>query len=195
MLRPVHLAALIGINAVFAGAYIAGKFGVDHFPPFFFSGLRFLLVFLALLPFFRMPRIARANRPAFLGFCASMGVGVYGAMYLGLSFADGVTAILIGTQFSVPMAALLGMWVLGERINKVTWFGIILAFAGVMIVGVDEALLGYGAAFSLILLSAFFYAYANVLSRQLGGVVQVLNLNAWMGAALRPADAAALPAV
>jgi len=49
-----------------------------------------------------------------------------------------------------------------------------------MIVGFDRALFGYWGAFSLVLLSAFFYAYANVLSQRLSGVVGVLNLNAWM---------------
>ena len=180
MLPPIHVAAVVGINAVFAGAYIAGKFGVNHFPPFFFSALRFLLVFVVLLPFFRLRPVARADLKPFLLFCAGMGVGVYSTMYLALSLADGVTAILIGTQFSVPMAALLGMWILGDKINRITWFGIILAFIGVMVVGFDEAILGYGVAFSLILLSAFFYAYANVLSQQLGGAIKVLNLNAWM---------------
>lgn len=186
MLRPLHLAALIGINAVFAGAYIAGKFGVNHFPPLFFSAVRFVLVFAVLLPFFRMPRLTPPQRVPFFGFCLSMGIGVYGAMYLALNAADGVSAVLIGTQFSVPMAALLGVWVLKDRIGKTTWVGIVLAFAGVMVVGFDEVLLGYGTAFALILLSAFFYAYANVLSKQLGGVVQVFNLNAWMALLAAP---------
>lgn len=180
MLPPVHVAAVVGINAVFAGAYIAGKFGVNHFPPFFFSTLRFLLVFVVLLPFFRLTPVPRSHFKPFLLFCLSMGVAVYGTMYLALSMADGVTAILIGTQFSVPMAALLGMAILGDKINRTKWCGIVLAFTGVMVVGFDEAILGYGVAFSLILLSAFFYAYANVLSQQLAGAVNLLTLNAWM---------------
>ncbi|MCH9757519.1 MAG: EamA family transporter [Proteobacteria bacterium] len=180
MLRPTHLVALIGINVIFAGAYIAGKFGVNHFPPLFFSGARFLLVFLALLPFFRWHPVPRTHLKPFLGFCFSMGIGVYASMYLALSLADGVSGILIGTQFSVPMAALLGMWWLKDKISQTTWLGIILAFVGVMIVGFDGAILGYGFAFSLIILSAFFYASANVLSQKLSGKVSVLNLNAWM---------------
>lgn len=192
-LTPRHTAAIVGINAVFAGTYIAGKLGVNHFPPLFFSVLRFLLVFIALLPFFRLPRLSPQNRAPFFGFCLAMGLGVYSTMYLALAAADGVGAILIGTQFSVPMAALLGVWVLGDKINKVVWCGIVLAFVGVMIVGFDPAVLAYGGAFLLILLSAFFYAYANVLSQRLSGVVSVLNLNAWMALlAMPPMFAASL---
>ena len=180
MIKPVHLAALIGINLIFSGAYIAGKAGVGHFPPLFFSAMRFLLVFLALLPFFRRPNIARGHRRHFWGFCLSMGLGVYGSMYLALAAADGVSGILIGTQFSVPMAALLSLWLLGDRITGAVWLGIVLAFIGVMIVGFDSAWVGEYLAFALILFSAFCYATANVISRRLSGAINVLNLNAWM---------------
>lgn len=180
MIRPLHLAALVGINAIFAGSYIAGKIGVGHFEPLFFSAARFVLVFAALLPFFRLRPVPPAHRRTFFGFCFGMGIGVYSTMYLALAAADGVSAVLIGTQFSVPMAALLGMWLRGDRISKTTWIGIVTAFAGVMIVGFDGVILGYGLAFMFVMLSAFFYAYANVLSQQLGGIVSVLNLNAWM---------------
>lgn len=180
MLQPLHLAAVIGINVVFAGAYIAGKFGVNHFPPLFFSALRFMLVFIALAPFFRWNPVPRRSLVPFLGFCFSMGVGVYSTMYLALSLADGVSAILIGTQFSVPIAVLLGVLMRGDVIGPRAWAGILIAFSGALIVGFDRVILGYGLAFSLIVLSAFFYAYANVLSQQLGGVINVLNLNAWM---------------
>ena len=176
----LHLCAVIIINIIFAGSYLAGKAGVGHFPPLFFSALRFLFVFVALLPFFRLPKITPAQRMPFFGFCLAMGLGVYSTMYLALAIADGVGAIIIGTQFSVPIAALLGMWMLGDSIGKKMWCGIVLAFVGVMIVGFDPVLFGYWGAFLLILLSAFFYAYANVLSQQLSGVVGVFNLNAWM---------------
>lgn len=180
-MKPIHFLAVIGINAVFAGAYIAGKIGVDAMPPFLFTTLRFLLVFVALLPFFRLRlNLPPHQRGAFLGFCLAMGVGVYSTMYLALSLADGVSAILIGTQFSVPMAALLGIVLLGDKIAKAVWVGILLAFVGVMAVGVDTSLLGYWQAFLLILASAFFYALANVLTQKLKADIGLLNLNAWM---------------
>ena len=180
MLRFRHLAAVIGINAIFGGAYIAGKIGVDHFPPLFFAALRFGLIALLLLPFVRWNRQMTAHIKTIVAFCLLMGAALYGAIYLALALADGVAVILICTQFSVPAAAILGMWFLGERPSKRTWLGIWLAFIGVMAAGFDYALLGYWHATILIIISALFYAAANVISRNLRGVVSVLNLNAWM---------------
>ncbi len=189
LLRPIHLAALIGVNFIFAGAYIAGKIGVTHFPPFFFTALRFLLLFIVLLPFFKWIDFkadegdaikASKTSKAFWQFCLAMGIGVYCPMYLALSIANGVSGIFIATQFSVPIAALLGIWLLKTNITSAVWLGIILAFVGVMIVGYSEALLGQGLAFTIILVSAFFYAYANVTNKKLTGKIKILNLNAWM---------------
>ena len=175
---PRHLAAVVAINAVFAGAYLFGKIGVDHFPPLFFSALRFGLVFVALIPFLRFDRAVRERFGAVLAFCALMGVGVYGTMYLALNAAGGVSAILIGTQFSVPFAAILGYFILREKTSAAVWSGIAVAFAGVMIVGFDAAILGNAGAFVLILFSALFYAAANVISRDLAAI-NVFALNAW----------------
>ena len=186
LLRPIHLLCVIGVNLVFSGAYIAGKIGVNHFPPLLFSALRFVLLFIVLLPFFRLKPVSRNYFPGFVGFCLAMGVGVYSTMYLALAQADGVSGILIGTQFAVPIAALLGIFLLGDKIGTSAWIGILLAFVGVMIVGYDNALLGYWQAFLLILLSSFFYALSNVLSRQLTGAVGLFNLNAWMALLAMP---------
>ncbi len=181
MLRPIHFCALLAVNLAFGGAYLAGKIGVGHFPPLLFSALRFALITLLLLPFFRINADIRRQKKDITFFCLCMGVGVYSTMYLALHYADGVSVILICTQFSVPVSALLGIWLLGERPNKTVFVGIGIAFTGVIAAGFDYAILGYWPASLLILLSAAFYAGANTLSRRLRGSIGVLNLNAWMG--------------
>ena len=181
VVSPIHIAAVVFINFVFSGAYIAGKIGVDHFPPFLFTTLRFALVFVALLPFCRIPRgLSPAQKRDFFAFCLAMGIGVYSTMYWALHLADGVSAMLIGTQFATPIAALLGIWLLGDKVSARVWSGILLALFGVLTVGADTALLGYWRAFGLILASAFFYALANILAQKLKGAVNLINLNAWM---------------
>lgn len=186
MLRFRHLAAVVGINAIFGGAYIAGKAGVDHFPPLFFAALRFGLIAVLLLPFLRWNSVMTANIRGIAAFCLLMGAALYGTMYLALYLADGVAVILICTQFSVPAAAILGVWFLGERPQRRTWIGIWLAFAGVMAAGFDYAILGYWQATLLIIISAVFYAAANVISRGLRGVAGVINLNGWMALVSAP---------
>ena len=186
MLRFRHLAAVVGINAIFGGAYIAGKAGVDHFPPLFFAALRFGVIALLLLPFLRWNAQMTAHIKGIAAFCLTMGAALYGTMYLALALADGVSVILICTQFSVPAAALFGMRFLGEHPQRKTWIGIWLAFAGVMAAGFDYAILGYWHATLLIIISAVFYAAANVISRNLRGITGVINLNGWMALVSTP---------
>lgn len=187
MLSVPATAAVLGINAIFSGAYIFGKVGVDHFPPFFFAAIRFALVAAVLSPFLRINRNLLKHWRAALGFCMFMGVGVYGAMYWALYLADGASAVLIGTQFSTPAAVLLGAKFLGERAGKAVWGGIALTMAGVCIVGFDSAVLGYPLAFALVLASASCYALANVISRGLRqSGLGLLNLNALMALASAP---------
>ena len=185
-MRPLHLAAVVGINCVFGGAYIAGKAGVDHFPPLFFGALRFAIIAVLLAPFLHWRREMTVKIKSVAAFCLLMGAALYATMYLALSLADGVAVILICTQFSVPAAALFGMWFLGEKPGKVVWFGICLAFVGVMAAGFDYALLGYWQASMFIIISALFYAAANVVSRGLRGVTGVVNLNGWMALVSAP---------
>ena len=181
MLTAPSIAAVLGINVIFAGAYIVGKIGVSHFPPLFFAAFRFVFVLLVLAPFLRFNNNIKQNWRAVLAFCLLMGVGVYSTMYWALYAAGGASAILIGTQLSTPFAVLLGAWLLGERASWVVWGGITLTMIGVLIVGFDTAVLGYPLAFALVLLSAIFYASANVVLRGLrNSGVGLLNLNAWM---------------
>ena len=129
------VAAVLGINAIFSGAYIAGKIGVGHFPPFLFAALRFAIVAIVLSPFLRFDRRLLDNRAAAAGFCLTMGAGVYGTMYWALYLAGGAAPILIGTQFSTPAAVLLAALFLREKAGKAVWGGIALTMAGVMMVG------------------------------------------------------------
>lgn len=180
--------AVLGINAIFAGAYIVGKIGVEHFPPFFFAGMRFVLVALVLAPFLRLDDEVRRNWRAVLAFCLTMGVCVYGTMYWALYLSDGAAAILIGTQFSTPAAVLLGALWLKEKTTRAVWLGIGAAMSGVFIVGFDTVALGYPLGFGLVIISAIFYALANVINRKLrDSQLGLLNLNALMAVVSAPA--------
>ena len=180
------IAAAACINAIFAGVYLAGKVGVSHFPPLFFSGLRFAILLAALAPFLRLTPPLRARWRDAAAFCILMGPLTYATLYSALAAADGVAAIFIGTQATTPIAVLLGRFWLGEKTSGRVWLGIVAAFAGVMAVGFDAALLGYPEAFALIVASAACYAGANVASRGLSGAVGILNLNAWMALVSAP---------
>ncbi len=176
-----HLVAILLIMALFGSAYPVGKLGVGHFPPFEFAALRSGILALALLPLWRFARPQPGQGPALVGFCASMGVGVYATMYTALGMAETISPIIIGTQLSIPFAVLLGRLVLGERVRPLTWAAIIAAFAGVVLIALEPALARDLPALGVIGASAFCYALATLFARSLRNVSPFV-MNGWMAA-------------
>jgi len=78
----------------------------------------------------------------------------------------------------VPMSTLLAVLVLGERIGWRTTAGILIAFAGVLVMGLDPLVLAQMDVVVLVLLAAFSLALGTMLMRRLEGI-SVLNFQAW----------------
>jgi O-acetylserine/cysteine efflux transporter len=178
-MAPRDLVSVILIMAVFGSAYVVGKLGVDHFPPFAFAALRSAVLAAALIPLFRFQLPPRQSWPALAGFCLAMGTAVYATMYLALSLTGTVAPIIIGTQLSVPFAVLLGLLVLKEPVSRATWVAILAAFSGVVVIAFDPAMVGDLAALAAIAVSAFCYALATMFARALRGV-GAFAMNGWM---------------
>ncbi|WP_027288490.1 DMT family transporter [Rhodovibrio salinarum] len=178
-MAPRDLLSVILIMAVFGSAYVVGKLGVGHFPPFAFAALRSAILALALIPLFRFELPDRTRWPALAGFCLTMGTAVYAAMYLALMLTHTVAPIIIGTQLSVPFAVLLGLLVLKEPVGWATWIAILAAFSGVVVIAFDPALVNDLPALGAIAVSAFSYALATMFARALRGV-SAFAMNGWM---------------
>ena len=113
-MHPVHVLAVIGINAMFGSAFALGKIGVDHFPPFFFTAMRSVLIVACLLPFLRLAPIERRHWKPLLLFTLSMGILVFVTMYSALQLTSSVSPIVIGTQLvakghNFPLLTLVGV--------------------------------------------------------------------------------------
>ena len=184
-MAPRDLISVILIMAVFGSAYVVGKLGVGHFPPFAFAGLRSAVLAAALVPLFRFQLPPRACWRPLIGFCLTMGTAVYATMYLALSLTDTVAPIIIGTQLSVPFAVLLGLVVLNEPVSRATWAAILAAFSGVVVIAFDPAMVNDLLALATIAVSAFCYALATMFARALRGV-GAFAMNGWMAVSAVP---------
>ncbi|MEQ9199492.1 MAG: EamA family transporter, partial [Rhodospirillales bacterium] len=80
-----HLALILSINVIWGMMYVAGKLGVDQFEPLFFTGLRFALLTVCLLPFLR---IVPGRMKRLLTFCIVMGVLHYTFIYYAIDHAE-----------------------------------------------------------------------------------------------------------
>lgn len=170
------LALVLVICVVWAGNFIAGAQGMQQFPPLLFMTLRFALVLLVVAPFLRPPPPGQWRR--LIGVCLSMGVIHFALMFWALGHSGDVSSVAIAQQTYIPMAVVLAMLLLGERVGWKTLAAVGLAFLGVLLVGFDPLVLRQTDVLLITLLSALFQALGSIYQRGIRGV-GVLNFQAW----------------
>ena len=70
----------------------------------------------------------------------ALGVGIgiylaYGLVLISMAYVSDVSYVVAFRQLSVPLGALVGVWLLRERRSIPKALGVALAFAGVLLVG------------------------------------------------------------
>ncbi|MCE4053454.1 DMT family transporter [Pseudomonas sp. Au-Pse12] len=136
---------LMLITAVIWGsAFVAQTSGMDHIGPFLYSGLRFALGSLCLLPLV-LRRPTSANQPEPL---LNRGL-LLGGVLMGLALALGINLQQVGLMFTtvtnagfitglyVIVVPLLGL-LIGHKTGLGTWLGAVLAVVGMFLLSVSD---------------------------------------------------------
>ena len=145
-------------------------------PPIFFAAVRFLGVALLLIPFLRpIPKDIKSL------FWVSffIGSGHFALLFLGLANAEASAASIV-SQLGVPFATLMSMAFLGETIGWRRGLGIMLAFAGVMIIAVDPSSFTVSLGLIYIVGAAFIGAVGGVMMKKMSPI-SALQMQAWIG--------------
>lgn len=169
-----HVLLALVANAAWAFNFIAGKAGVAHFQPLTFTALRFSILLLLLLPWLRT---AGASGRLF-EVAGLMGIVHFGLTFGGLGVAADVSSVAIASQLYVPMSALLGVWLLGERLDARRIAGIAIAFGGVMLIGFDPVVFQRPLALLMIAVASLVLAWCSVRMRGMPNV-GVFTMQAW----------------
>ena len=175
-LPPRDFAFLVFINLIWGLNLIASKIGVSHFPPVFFTALRFSLLGLVLLPFLRW----HAGRMQGLMIAAVLSGGLqYAVLFMGIRAAPDVGSVAIAQQLGVPFTTLLSILFLGEVVHWRRGVGIGLAFLGVAIIAFQPS--GYAArtGSALVVASALIGSFGLVAVKRFGAGLKPLELQAW----------------
>lgn len=158
--------------------FIGSKLGLPYAEPFTFLILRFLLVLAILLPLcwlFRAPWPAprAALQVAVAGVFMQAGYlgGVFASMAHGMP--AGVSALITGLQ--PVLTALLGAWLLQERLTRRQWAGLVLGLAGVLLVVGDKVATAHlgGLAIGLSVLALASISLGTVWQKRHGGAVDL----------------------
>ncbi|MFI6486694.1 EamA family transporter [Streptomyces sp. NPDC050564] len=156
-LLAVLVAVLWGLN------FLAVRIGLDHYPPFFLSALRFLVLAVPVILF-----VPRPKAPVRWLLVYGLGFGVlqFGLLFLAIDqgMPSGQASVVV--QASAPFTMLLGALLLGERVSPRQLGGIGLAVLGMAVIAVERARSAALLPLLLTLLAALGWALGNIASRQ-----------------------------
>jgi O-acetylserine/cysteine efflux transporter len=145
-------------------------------PPLFFAAVRFLGIAVVLIPFLRpVPDNLRTL------FMISMCIGAvhFALLFLGLANASASAAAVTG-QLGVPFSTLMSMAFLGETIGWRRGLGIMLAFAGVILIAFDPGSFSVSIGLVYIIISAFIGSVGGILMKRMAPI-GALQMQAWVG--------------
>ena len=139
-------ALMLLVAMIWGSAFVAQRLGMDSIGPLLFSGLRFILGALVVLPFLLYRRYTRRVTDPFLdpallrggillGLVVTVGINLQqtGLLYTSVSHAGFITGMYV---LIVP---LLGLFI-RLRTNTGTWLGAILAVGGLYLLSVEDGL-------------------------------------------------------
>jgi drug/metabolite transporter (DMT)-like permease len=127
---------------LWGSVFIAQHYGMEHIGPFSYSGSRFLLATVVLLPLFWWRPDGAKQQPMNKGL-------LLGGILMGLALALGINLQQVGLQFTsvtnsgfitglyVIMVPLIGL-LIGQKTGLGTWLGACLAVAGMFLLSVGD---------------------------------------------------------
>ncbi len=173
-----HLAVAVLVNLMWGLNIIASKIAIDHLQPLTAGALRMTAVLAITFPWLRiMP--GRMKWLALVGLLNGLLFIV--AINTSLKVADNVGALAVASQLGVPISLILGVILFKERIAITRILAIVIAFAGVAVLGFDPAIAHERVGLLLTILACCFWSLSTLMFRKLIGV-PVLTTYAWISA-------------
>jgi drug/metabolite transporter (DMT)-like permease len=126
--------ALVLVTAVWGATFLVVHIAVQYSGPWFFVGMRFITAGLISAVIFA--RVLRGITWKEVAAGASIGVMIflgYGLQTVGLQTIDSSTSAFI-TALYVPLVPVMQWLVFGKPPRLLTWIGVVLAFAGLMLI-------------------------------------------------------------
>lgn len=163
-----HILFAILVAAIWGFNFIAVKVGLSEMPPFLYSAARMVIVALPLIFFIKKPAISWS---LIVGIGMTLGVIKFGLLFLGIhvGMSAGLASLVLQSQafFTVALSVLF----LGDKVGIKQLLGMVIAFIGIAIIGMNlhegsSTLTG----FLLVLASAFSWGVCNILTKKAGNV-------------------------
>ncbi len=181
-MKPVHIAFILLIDLLWAVNIVAVYEAVAALGPLTSVALRYVFVLMVCAASIRIV-------PGRMRLILLTGL-VTGALHFGLGawsyqVATNLSALAIAGQIGVPLSLLLAMAIDGERIAWRRTVGILLAFAGVVLLLFDPRIADERLAIALTVAASACWAAGTLMFRRLTGI-PVLALYGWQAVVSLP---------
>lgn len=164
-MSAIQIVCAVAVPLLWGYQFVVIKVGITEFPPFFFLALRFLATALLLIPFVKKP--TREQLRPIAAISLFLGGLNFGLFYVGLGLGSG-SMTAVAYLLSTPFTVLLAWPLLAERPSLTTVSGVVLAFAGVLVLRAEPGLSSNGLPLLLVIGAAFAFAVSNVLTKRYG---------------------------
>lgn len=175
-MAPRHLFLMLIICLVWGFTFVAGKAGVSEMPPMLFTGLRYALLAVLLVPFLE---IVEGKMPQVLAISVTMGSVHFALFYGGLSVASNVSAIAVAVQLSVPISTIMSIVFLNEQVGWRRWLGIVMSFGGVVVISFDPAIINERLGLLMVIGAAFLGSVGMIIMKQIQDT-GIYQMQAWI---------------
>lgn len=180
---PQHIALMVLVQLLWGVNFAVAKFGIDHFAPIFFVTLRFALVAVLLVFIVGLPKRAMLKR--LIPLSMTMGVMHFTLIFLGMKNLDAATSS-IAVQLQTPFAAILAAIFLRETLGWRRILGMIIAFAGVLLIAGEPRFSENPWPLLAVIGAALVWAIGNIQVKALGDELDAVTLNGWIAILAAP---------
>ena len=174
-MSPKDLLLALVVIVVWGMNFVVIKVGLDDMPPMLLGALRFLLAAFPAILFIKRPQIPLRWLLAY-GLTISFGQFAFLFSAMSLGMPAGLASLVLQSQafFTLLFAVLL----LGERLHRANLFGLLVAAAGLLLIGLQGDRIMTLAGFALTIGAAVMWALGNIITRKLGKV-NLVGLVVW----------------
>ncbi|MCS5498024.1 EamA family transporter [Cnuibacter physcomitrellae] len=172
--RDRLLAALVAV--LWGVNFVAIHLSLEHYPPFFLVGLRFLVLAIPTVLFVKWPGV---KLRWLLGYGLGFGILQFAFLYAGMQagMPPGLASLVL--QASAPFTVVIAALWLRERLTVIQGVGIAIACGGLGVIAAERAGVSALLPVILTLCGALGWAFGNVCSRQ-ANPDSPLRLTLWM---------------
>lgn len=166
--RTRVITALITLYIAWSSTYLAIRISLESFPPLFIAGSRYMLVGAGMYFYLRWKGVPSPGGPQWLGasvvgaflLLGGTGAVVYAEQWVG----SGIAALVLATT---PLWTILFAGIWKQWPARHEWIGLLLGFAGIILLNIDGDLRAHPAGAALLVFSAASWAFGSVLSLRL----------------------------